>query len=356
MLDSLSVLVVTTEPDDRRSTEVLKILVEEMDRRPNLRAEVWYLFGDPKRAWAPGHTVDRLRTWWLNRILEGVGLTMVAGWARGARLRRWFRALDPGLIILNDGYGGRLLTAAPPGAVIAVRTNQDAVRAEFEPEPLADASLLISSRALRPDDRQAAGWLTNPSLREMRLEKLRVTRAPGSHDRESLGIPDDVPLIVGWGHLDWVDGPDMFVRALWYLEHRHGVVAHGVWFGPTDVADAVRPLEDEAARCGVSDRFHLVEDDERADHWVGDVAFLPYRVPIDESELWTAVANNVAVVTFEPAEIEGFWIRSVPLLDVASGAGAIADFLRQDRSYASDFDPTRWVDRLLELTADLQDR
>ena len=51
--------------------------------------------------------------------------------------------------------------------------------------------------------------------------------------RRRLGIPVDVPLVVGWGADPWLDGPDLLVRTLWALEHRQGdrraraVAGHG---------------------------------------------------------------------------------------------------------------------------------
>ena len=277
--------------------------------------------------------VDSLRRWVPAVVLEAVGASKVAAGLRGRALRRWLSHLDPDLVIFNDGYGERVLDGYLGDPIRMGRFNDEpAVGVELEslgPQRF-DAML-----CLRRDP------LTGPSALQV-LERsydsdsiLRRTDASARlAARADLGVPSDVPLVVGWGEDSWVDGPDVFIRALWALWARHGIPAHGLWLSPETLAHEEQRLRAEAARCGVGERYHRNADVSFINKVCGDAVLLPYRAANDPIDVLDVVSSGLDVVTFGIGVLDDPSVISVPYLDVEEAATALASALSGDRDQA----------------------
>lgn len=351
------VLVVTAEPDERTSTETLRAMAQALDDRPDTEVTVWFLRHGEVAPWWPGATiVDDLRTWLPSVLAARLGSERLAGVVRGARLRRWWGAVDPSIVVLDDGLGTRVLPRGQRAAVIARRVNDELPRgATLEPAPLDTADIVLAaSGAPSP----AEAFLLTPALIE--VAPIAVEAPIASHRvREHLGIADDLPLVIGWGIDGWLDGSDLFVRALWHLEHRHGIRAAGAWIGMWDDPGEWRQLQAEAVRCGLEDRFFRLTDGERSDRWAGDVVLLPYRSPATQATLLEVIAAGIVTVTFEPAVLDDPAVQVVAPLDLEAVADALAAALGGDRDRAATaarqrIDATRWAENLLDLIGSIR--
>jgi hypothetical protein len=335
----VSVLVVAALPDDRESTGYLEMLVDELSARPGVRATVWYLRELHYQGVPPDrHVVDRLRTLPGLRQLDAVGAGKLAHAVRGRVLRRWYRKVAPDVVVLDDGLGLRVLDVADPRPPVVVRHNPEPPPyAELEPPArrTGDLTVVAAARAGEftdvPDAYVQLPWATG-------AEAGRPYRDPEARSRvrRQFDLPTDVPLVVGWGDDGWLDGPDLFVRTLWALEHRHGVAAHGVWFGLSSDPREAERLCTEAARCGLADRFwHRPQVGIDAQS-CGDVVLLPYRSPVDPVDLAPALVSGAGLVTFRSTAPLGPGVDRVDELDVEAAAAAVAGALRADRSARTD--------------------
>lgn len=343
-----AILVVSAAPDNRRSTQELRRWVQRLRSRGDARCELWFLRDFHGWAGSDSRVVDALRTWPLARALEGVGLKRLAAGLRGRRLRRWIAQLDPGLVVFNDGLGERVLEGTGINAARLVRLNPEKpVDAELEAEgPHAFDGVLSAGFA-----DASGGSIPIQGLARVRERTFEPAGDASSADvdalrahRVELGVPQDVPLVVGWGEDAWIDGPDVFIRALWALERRHGIAAHGLWIAPKGLDQEEARLRSEATRCGVEDRYH------RSDRYrvaetagergsprfrskaCGDAVLLPYRAPTDAFDVLDVLCSGLGVVTFGSIFIEDPQLRVVDYLDVDSAAAQLADLLGQDRS------------------------
>ena len=323
------VLVVVAVPDQRPSTLELQRQVEALTARPGVRCEVWFLRDYHGRRWPGSRSVDELRTWWGSRALTAVGLGRLAGLLRGLRLRSWQRALDPDVVVLDDGYGERVLDGIGRRPAVVVRRNE--VRGDtygFDEGWRAEGDVTVSSA--HDLDRAPPGWLVEPERLDLedRASELAPAlvdaRRPPAVVRAELGLEGRDPLVIGWGDDGWVDGATAFVRALWFLEHRHGVVAHGAWFGPMDDAEELDQLRSEAALCGLSERLVLFPPSARQAHWCGDLALLPWRVPPGPDEVLLSMGCRVPLVAFGPLPLDVPWCIEAPVLDVPALAARAA--------------------------------
>jgi hypothetical protein len=355
------VLVVAPSALDRPSTPQLRLLLEAMVRRPDVTVDVWFLrpiwYGDVLEplptSGRPPWIVDELRTWPPGRALEAIGLGRVAAGLRGLRLRRRLREVGPDLVLLDDGVGDRILGPGEARAVRVARLN-------------ADVSPAAGLEAVATDGIDL--WLTVPGgpapagagaersvsglLGEHGWARRQADPEVRARLRRSVGLEPDAFVVSGWGGTSWVDGPDLFVRALWALEAHHGIRAHGLWVAIDPEPQDVARLEAEAERCGVGDRFHLVSGDDEL-RLCGDAALLPYRCEGDAFVL-DALAAGLAVVAFEAVGWEDEGIEVVADLDVDAAAAALAAVdpsARDARVEAARhrLDPDGLVDELLDL-------
>ncbi len=324
-----SVLVITATPDRRPSSDDLDRIIEELRLRPGVQVDRWYLRSPERRAPDGEVVVDSLRTWLPAAALRTVGLTRLGRGLQGRRLRGWLRDLDPDVVLLDDGLGDRILPYAPrPPAVVARSNNEPPVLGELEPPPDSEPSLVLVGSG-RPDpDLPAERWFRlGPELLVGRaFEQLAAdVAAARAADRERVGAPgSDLPVVSGWGEDGWLDGPDLFIRTLWHLQDRHGIVARGIWHGlPPDHHEAER-LRAEAVRCGLAGRFDLVPVGSVAEHVAAEAGSLPFRLPADYVDLVPPAMVGVPVVTFDPVPAPAVWVTGVPLLDLDGAAAALA--------------------------------
>jgi len=346
-----SVLVVSLmppEPGAFDEAEEELDLLRSMLAAAGVRSERWFLLhrstGDADGA----RVVDDLRTWWPARLASSLRVEAVAGRVRGARLRSWARQLHPNAVVLDDAVGGRLRSALPGAPRIALRPTVPASRVpagERASCPRVDVVLVGETGAPALDSIDATGVVDRAGADRIDLRRavlLSHRSAPADaaavrRARERHALPPDVPLVGGWGDDGWLDGPDLLVRALWVLEHRHGITAHGAWFGLTDAVEIER-CRDEARRCGVADRFHLrpaIGDEAMI---CGDAVFLPYRSARrgTDNDVAMASLSGAAVVAFPSCQpIDPDAVVVAPL-DVDAAAAALADGLRNDRWHRAD--------------------
>jgi hypothetical protein len=360
--EPLSILVVTARPDQRRSTDVLRLLVEHLEVRPDTRVAVWFLRADTDggddEPWPGSRVIDDLRTWWPTRPLFGEGGRRLADALRGARLRAWLQQVRPDVVLLDDGLGDRVLDPWKRAVVRMVRNNPEPPRgAEMEPPPLTTADAFIGSR---PEERpDGLPHLVLPVLRRRSVALPMADPSERSRVRSDLGIPEDVQLVVGWGEDAWIDGTDLFVRTLWALGNRYGVEPHGLWLGLSSDRHEADRLRTEADRCGLGNRFHLHPLTAEIQRYAGDAVLLPTRVPGEDTE---AILNALCVGQVVVATADNHLpdqAVAMPPLDVEAAATALRDGLsgdrveRFERSRLLDIDEwldhDGWVDRVARL-------
>lgn len=347
-----TVLVVSAFADERPCDVDRGLVLDTVRRRSGARVEQWYLRAVPHAPPPDGWIVDSLRTWMPARVLSAVGLESVAARLRGLSLRIRLARLRPAVVVLDDGMGGRLLGSFSRRPRVVVRINEEPPRDEhLEPVYDGEADALLIRRGSPPARADAAGdafVVHEPPAVVLRhqseadADPLSIDRA-ARDARRGLDLPEDAPIVVGWGEDGWLDGPDLFVRALWALEHRHGMRAHGVWSGLVSRAEINR-LEAEAERCGVGHRFHLLPPLDGV-LMLGDAVFLPYRSdrPGLDDETATAALSGAPVVCFPFAEPVDAAVTVVPHLDVDAAADALAKAMTQDRAERRSEIARRWA-------------
>jgi hypothetical protein len=175
-----------------------------------------------------------------------------------------------------------------------------------------------------------------------------------ARSRRHLDLPDDAVVVVGTGRDGWLDGPELFLRTLWELERRRGVVAHGVWLAPNADRHELDRLRSEAGRCAVQERVRLLATGTVADLLCGDVGFLPYRAAGDPFDALALVRSGLPVVTFPVWGWDDPAVVTVPHLDLAAAADAVDRVLAWDRDALRSEaegrieDAASWVDRFLD--------
>ncbi|MFM7062116.1 MAG: hypothetical protein ACKO04_01295 [Actinomycetes bacterium] len=364
MAEPISVLVVTAQPDQRRSTETLRLLVDYLNRHTAVNVSVWFLRADTDggddEPWPGSRVVDDLRSWWLVRPMVGALGARVASGLRGARLRSWLHQVDPAVVVLDDGLCDRVLDAWRRPVVRVVRCNPELPEgAVCEPAPLEHAEAKIVARQ---SDRQFDGvQLELPFLRRRGAVLPLAAAAQRERVRAELGIPQGVELVVGWGEDSWLDGTDLFLRTLWALEARYAVTPHALWLGLSSDEHEANRLRVEAGRCGLADRFHLHPLTTEEQRYCGDAVVLPTRLPGEDIEqILNAVCVGQVVVATRHDDLPEQAI-AVPPLDVEAAASALREGLAgdRDRRFARSrlldidewLDDYRWVERLTELVA-----
>lgn len=356
-MSDLSILVVTSTPDHRDSTTELGVLVTELRRRPAVKVNVWFLRHGETTPWPDSRIVDDLRTLPLPAAIDKVGLTPLAGVIRGRTLRKWWAEVDPDVVLLDDALGERLLPEDRSDLVVVHRMNttppSDA-GLETPASVAADIQLIPLKSTPRegPRGRTVLGTTRRSDLEPARPFADGVARAIV---RSRLGLPADGLLVVGWGEHAWFDGPDMFVRAIWYLRERHDVDAHGLWVGD-DEGDVAAVVDDESTRCGLSEHVTHGPRSTIDARLCGDVAFLPYRDEGDLRSVHEAAVVGCPVVTFPVWPSNDPTLRTVDHLDLEAAAVAIVEASQVDRSAATAAASARldvgpFIDDLLDAVA-----
>lgn len=327
-----SFLTVAATPHVRPSTRVLQVILAELEVRSDTTSTLWFLReghqGDAGSAFPAASggkwVVDALRTTGAAAWASRSGLEPVAGALRGRRLRARLREVGPDAVLLDDGFGERILGPDQADVPRFVRLNGDeSITAAMEQltDGRVDAWLVPPGGDARAT---GAGRVieVSPLLDDFSRARPFGTPAAQAELRARAGLPADGLVVVGWGGGGWIDGADLFLRALWALGDRHGIEAHGLWVGHEVSTDDAARLATEAVRCGVAERFHLVDDDPDL-QLCGDVALLPYRCQGDRTVL-EAVCAGMAVVGFEALGLVEDAIELVPDLDVDAAAAAVA--------------------------------
>jgi hypothetical protein len=329
-------LAITAAPDDRRSTHSLELIVREITQRHGHAADLWYLRHHLGRAPEKGsRVVDDLRTWTPSNMVEQLGAPKMAARLRGLRLRSWLHEIKPDIVVLDDGLGSRVLDPLRQIPTIIVRVNATPpVNAQGEPRFDATPALHI----IGSDVDIAESRIPGRHIIELPLAEAGADRCadPGVRRarRDALGLPREAPLITGWGDDGWLDGPDLFVRALWALHHRHSLEAHAVWFGLSADRDEGERLRQDVHRMGLSRYFHLRPDTGTVDRLCGDAVFLSCRDAAEPSGIAAAVLAGPCIVAFRACDIfepARQVVRLVDDIDVEAAAGALAAGLREDR-------------------------
>jgi hypothetical protein len=345
MAAPLSVLVVIASVDVRRSTSALLEVVTELDRRPDVRVATFVLRGDrPPDAWPRSRVVDDLRTWLPARVVERAGASRLAGRLRGLRLRSWLARERPDVVLLHQGLGGRVesLVRTPHVAVVRLDSD-DAAVADEAPFPRAPDLLIVGPGCAADAQRLWPGV-------QQRTYPANRPQGARARVRARLGVPDGALLVTGRGEDGWLDGPDLFIRTMWELEHRCGTRAHGAWFGLGADPNQVVRLRDEIARCGLDGRVQIVEDPGDESIGSGDVTLLPYRHGMHPQVPMAEIAAGSPVVSFPVWAIDEPSLHIVPHLDLAAAAGAIVAAAGERRPDTEPTGPAAWADQFLADT------
>lgn len=351
-------MIVTNSNDDRSSTAALREIAAALDRDPDVQLSVFLLRrrGAGNDTWPSERVVDDLRRWWPAVVADRILSPTVAGRLRGMRLRWWLHRADPDVVILDDGLGHRVIEHLRRRPVVVNRCNIDPPPGALDDTvPYDDPDLVIAPAGALVDRstpvvREHRFWRSGAAAR---LADDRIRRDL----RRRLGVAEDAVLVTGWGADGWLDGPDLFVRALWALEHRHEVAASGLWFG-SQIPAEVRQLRSEADRCGIGDRFDVrpYDGDGEAplDALCGDVVLLPTREALLVDHVMPASISGLRTVTFEVARIDDERVILVPDLDIEAAATALlaaldGDRVARSRALLDEVDVTTWSRHLIDV-------
>lgn len=350
--------MVTAEPDDRPSTAALLRIVQELDRRAEVEVTTFFLRTSAALAddWGRFRIVDDLRTHPVSRALSMFG-ARPSGWFKGRMLRRWLAEVDPDVVLLDDGLGERVVQSVSPRPFVVVRPNAERpITADLEPPALRDADLVL--RATSEDAESTQSLESGHVVHAQRLARLAT--AAQTAERERWSVPDDEFVLVGWGPDPWLDGTNLFIRTLWYLQHRHETAAHGVWLGLSPDSGAVAELQMEVERCGLAGRMHFRGNDDETNRLVGDAVLLPHRTVSDLGQVLEAIASGAPVVGFAPAVLEDPSFLTVSPLDLDGAARMLAVALREDPQRRLDrskrLDVARWASSFIDAIDTSDDR
>ncbi len=347
--------MITAEPDERFSTGALRRIVREFDARPAVEVTTFFLRSSLRSLdeWGSFRVVDDLRTHTVSRSLALFG-ARPSGWFKGRTLRQWLAELDPDVVLLDDGLGERVVRSLSSRPVVVVRPNEELpVTAGLEPPPLSDGDLVLcaTAEAVESAESLESGYLVE-------AQRLAALAAPArAATRKRWSVPANEPLLIGWGPDPWLDGTSLFIRTLWYLQHRHETPVHGAWLGLSPGTDAFEELEREVERCGLTGRMHFHGNDDATTRLAGDAVYLPHRTESDLGAVVDAIASGNAVVGFAPAVLNDPSFLTVPPLDLDAAAQALAVVLREDPQRRVDrtmrLDVGRWVSSFIEVVDDL---
>jgi hypothetical protein len=354
-----SILIIAAEQDERPSTKCLHDIVVELERR-DLDVVVWFVHA-PRHAelWDGARVVDSLLDWPITVFLDRAGLRRAAFRLRGLRRHTWLLDADPDVVVFDDGVGDNLVKRIRGPHVRVVRANEIPpfdVPADLS-TPVTDVDLTLVGPGTEPIDGSRA--LDAPFVRDWDTIWRDSPAAIRAEERAKLGIDGDDELVVGMGRDGWLDGPELFLRCLWTIAHRHGRAPLGVWLAPGADPNEIIRLEEEAARCGLADRVRFLVDGDPDLLLCGDVALLPYRTAGDVFDVLGLIGAGLGVVTFPVWGFEHPCLRTVPHLDLEAAGDEVVAVLDERRASAASGTPAHasnadsvetvaaWVDRFL---------
>jgi hypothetical protein len=353
-----SIVVVSTWPDDRPSTRCLHDIVAELRLRPGVRVSSWFLRSAPSIEDWPGARVVDGRRWLPARVLSRLGGPSAAAGLQAARRHVWriWLSRRADVVIYDDGVGARFLPP-PSRAVRVVRRNARLPAGALVERPVDADRIDLTLVAPGAEAVHRTRRLDAPFVLDWEALLGSDLDAARSGVRQRLGLDDDAIVVVGTGRDGWLDGPELFVRALWELERGHAVAAHGVWSAPDADHHEIQRLRSEADRCGLGGRVRFLTTGTAIDLLCGDVGLLPCRTAGDACDALALVRSGIPVVTFPVWGWEDPAVITVPHLDLVAAADAIATALTWDRAKLRAEaeerieDLATWVDRFLDAVA-----
>lgn len=162
--------------------------------------------------------------------------------------------------------------------------------------------------------------------------------------RADLGLPDDLPVLVGAGVYEWRKAPDLLLHVAWHLR-REGRRCGVVWIGDDSDRTSWCDWDAEAARLGLSDLARRVPASPRYAEIMAaaDVFVLPSREDTFPLVCVEAASMGIPTVCFDDAGIvelierEGEEVAgaSAPYPDLGAMARAIEALLADPAALAA---------------------
>lgn len=326
-------------------------MVCEFDSRVDIDVTTFFLRTTvaPHDDWGRFQIVDDLRTHPISRVLAMIS-DRLSGWFKGWMLRRWLRDAAPDVVLMDDGLGERIVKSISSRPMVVVRPNAEPpATADLEPPPLREADLVLLAAAedVESPESLASGYLVDAQRLAALVAPARVTT------RQRWSVPANEPLLIGWGPDPWLDGTSLFIRTLWYLQHRHETPVHGAWLGLSPGTEALEELEREVERCHLTGRVHFQERNDETTRLAGDAIYLPHRTESDLSHVVDAIACGNTVVGFAPAALDDPSFLTVSPLDLDGASTLLAVALREDPQRRLDstmrLDVERWVSTFIDV-------
>jgi len=265
-------------------------------------------------ALGPVGDIEDVNRWRLPIWLAGHHLRPLARRLRHARMRTWWaRARPPRRVLLLGLLRPEMPHYLPPG------THVGAVLGWREPEPpeSLEVTLEAADAVLAVDEGTAAACRdADPTARVEvvpnlwnRLHWSLHLRLPPPTAPRALGIPDDVPLVVGLGPIDWGGGADQFVavagRVRRALPDRP---VHYAWVGGHPEGPAHFPYRFDTERLGLAGALHWCGERDDYHELVrrADVVVLPARrpfaLPYDPTVGWFVAEDRDVPQVFTPLD------------------------------------------------------
>lgn len=271
------------------------------------------------------------------RVVRIANLARSSDLLRAVALRRRLNASD-GPVWLAGAGAARLLHYLPPCRHVVAHLGAHDPRLEETVADPDDLALLIG----RPDH-----WVAGSEVAVQQLREAGVTArisvlpdlllldhdvATGTDVRSTYGIPDDAPLVMGYGEQDWWDVPDLFVQVAWELVHRRGAGVQLVWVGGGATESMLWPLRHDRAHAGLAGRLHVAPGG-RPEPLLrqADIIAITGRSSLGGGQVRELTALGVPLARFvaggeQPGLDGGCFL--VPFLDDRAMADAILTLLR----------------------------
>lgn len=321
MSQTLSVLFVSALADDRRSTEHLEAAASALRDRGHGSIGLWFLRPGTRPArFTDAAVVDSLRTWTPAAGLDRIGLRPLGDRLRGMRLRRWFRAIDPDVIVLDDALGERVIPRGSRAAIVHRRNPTPPILdGEEPPARIEPRGLLtgVSSDAAGSD-------LPTCTLGPLGgLDPARAASEPGvrAAARSACGLPAGARVLAAWPQV-LHDPTDLLAAVASEPD------AFGLWADPGATPTELAGVRDAAGALGVRDRVRIVSTSRPTVRLCADAAIVDAD-RTDDAE----VAAELAVAGLDLL-VPGGQRVDLPSPDVYEPAGwadEFAAFARQVR-------------------------